>query len=153
MYFFSVSSVRRPGLASLPAILGMAMLLLAVGLAMMSLSLSETLTIGSAARASQALSYAEAGARDALLRITRNKSYTCATAECYSLPLVTSGCDGSPPEGCTYVTVSSGTGTSSTPKTITSKGYLKNNVRTVQVDVYLDTSLDGEITSTTWREI
>lgn len=145
--------VRRPGLASLPAILGMALLLLAVGLAMMSLSLGETMAIGSASRASQALSYAEAGARDALLRIARNKAYTCATTECYSLPLITSGCDGSPPDGCAYVTVSSGTGTSSTPKTITSKGYLKNNSRTVQVDVYFDDALDGQITSTTWREI
>ncbi len=149
----SVVSSRRPGLASLPAILGMALLLLAVGLAMMSLSLSETVSIGSASRASQALSYAEAGARDALLRITRNKAYTCATTDCYSLPIVTSGCDGSPPDGCAYVTVSSGDGSSSTPKIITSKGYLKNNVRTVQVDVYLDSALDGQITSTTWQEI
>jgi len=142
----------RPGLASLPAIIGMSMLLLAISLAMMSIGFSENMATASAARSLRALGYARAGARDALLRIARNKNYTCATTDCYSFSLVTAGCDVSPPDGCASVTVDAGTGASSTPKTIISKGYAKNTVRTVEVRVYFDELLNGEIATTTWRE-
>lgn len=141
------------GVATLPTIILMGVLILAIGIGILSLSFSENLISASQANASSALFYAEAGARDALIRIARNKNYSCTSADCYTIDIMTNGC--ATGNGCAKVSVGAGTGASGDPKLITAKGLMGGNTRTLQVSVYFDTSLYGQISTTTtaWQEI
>ncbi|MEI7765146.1 MAG: hypothetical protein WCI93_01005 [bacterium] len=147
---------KKNGIATLPIMMVLGMITLAVVVSISSVALNELLISQGAYQSASALSYAEGGARDALIRITRNKNYLCATMDCYSLDFATNGCvEGT---GCAFVTVS-GTGTIADPKIITSKGKVKSIVRKMQVTVTLDGGTtdpalqNGLITSTTWTEL
>jgi len=145
------------GMALLPAVIVLGIMAVTVAVAMMAVSFNESLTSQGLSESSRAIFYAEAGARDALIKITRNKNYTCSNTDCYSLDFITNGCSAG--NGCAKISVSAGLGTNSDPKVITSKGIMKNATRTIEVSVILDggTSLDldqlGNITSTTWTEL
>ena len=134
----------------MPIILVFGILTVAVGVGITALSFSETFSAQSSYNSTRALLYAEAGARDALERIARNKLYSCTTSDCYTLDLETNGC--STNAACARISVSAGLGTTGNPKIITAEGQAGLHVRTFRVDVIFDEALDGEIASTTWQE-
>lgn len=143
--FFVLNSAK--GAASLPTILALAILILAIGIGVTSISFTESLISAGQSQSLKAFVYAEAGAGDALEKIARNKNYSGN----YNIDFVSGGCSNN--EGCAAITVTSGIGSSADPKIITSSGRVKSNVRKIQVDVVFDSSLNGEISTTTWREI
>ncbi|OGM90737.1 hypothetical protein A2999_00680 [Candidatus Wolfebacteria bacterium RIFCSPLOWO2_01_FULL_38_11] len=137
------------GIASLPTIMVITILILAIAIGITALAFNESIMSAAQVQSSKALFYAEAGARDALMRIARNKNYTCDSPSngCYQIEFATSGCSTS--EGCAKITVSS----AQSPKVIISEGRVNNNIRKMQVDIYFDAALSGEIINTNWREI
>ena len=146
---------KKRGIATLPIMLVVGMMSLAIVVSITSVAFNELLISQVASQSEKALSYAEGGARDALIRITRNKNYT--TTSYYTLDFVTNGC--STGDGCAQISVSSGNGETGTPKIIISKGISKTSARTMQVSVTLDEGTNdaslkvGKITSSTWSEI
>lgn len=139
------------GLAALPAVMAIALLILTVGIGLTALGFSEAIISAGQNKSSKALNYAEVGAKDALMRIARSKNYNCASADCYSIIFETNGCIDN--LGCAKISVSSSTGASGDPKIIISKGQADSNIRKIQVNVYFDSTLNGEIATTTWSEI
>lgn len=147
-----INKIRSPrGIAALPTVLVLGVVILAISVSLVTVSFSESFISQGSAQSSKALFYSEAGARDALVKIARNKNYTCASADCYSLPFVINGC-GATLDGCAKVSVSAGVGTVGDPKIITSKGLMSASSRTINVNVILETSGDGGIATTTWSE-
>lgn len=146
--------IKKSGIATLPTVIVIGMLALAVAVSITALSFNELLISQGQAQSSAALVYGEAGARDALTRIARNKNYVCSTTDCYSIDFVANGCTNS--TDCAKVTVSSGVGTSADPKIITSKGITSASTRRIQVTVQMDggaSVTNGEITSAVWAEL
>jgi hypothetical protein len=141
----------QKGIATLPTVFAFIILIVALTVGVAALSLTEGFMSLGSRQSSQALIYAEAGARDALIRIARNKKYVCASADCYSIDFVTGGC--STKEGCAEISVSAGTGSSGDPKIIASKGQVNSNTRKIQVTVFFDSALNGRISTTTWQEL
>lgn len=141
----------QQGVATLPTIMALTILIVVVGVSVAGLSVTENFISAGQKQSSEAFSYAEAGAKDALMKITRNKNYSCAVADCYSIDLVNSGCASN--DGCARISVSAGVGSSGNPKIIISKGQVKNYTRRIQVSVVFDISLNGEIQSATWQEL
>ena len=139
------------GIIAISAVAALAILILAVGVGITAFSFNEVFVAEGQRKSTKARLYAEAGARDALVRIARDKTYNCTSEDCYSIDFVTNGCSAN--EGCARVSVSSGSGSSSDPKIITSKGRVTSITRKIQVDVVFDSSLHGEIATTTWREV
>lgn len=138
----------RIGVASLPTIAAVIILILAIAVGITGLALTEAFIAAGQTNSTVAFFYAEAGARDALQRIARDKTFATSS---YQISFVTDGCTAN--DGCATVTVSTASGTSANPKVITSKGQAKSSVRRVQVDVIFDASLHGEIATSTWREV
>ena len=148
---------KNDGIATLPTVMVLGMMTLAVVVSITSIAFNELFISQGLAQSSNALFYAEGGARDALTRIARKKNYMCSTTDCYSIDFVTNGCTNN--SDCARVSVSSGLGTTANPKIIMSKGIMKAGMRRIQVSVILDngttvaSSQNGEITSTTWTEL
>ncbi len=134
---------NQKGVATLPTILVLAILILAVGTSIALLGLNSTLTAQTQSNGQTALFYAESGAKDALLRLARNSSYTCSTNNCYSINMATGGCTSN--TACALVTVSSGS-----PKTITSIGESGTVQRKIVVQPTIDAN--GAITGYTWSD-
>ncbi len=139
------------GFATIPTILVLSMLILVVATGVVALTSTEILTASVQKQSVQSLRYAEAGAKDALMRITRNKNYSCATVDCYSLDLVSGGCVDN--TGCAKITVSEGIGAPGDPKIIISEGIVENKTRRVEVRVFYDSSGYGEISDISWVEL
>jgi Tfp pilus assembly protein PilX len=150
--FQPLCSAHNRGVATLPTVLVLGVVALAVAVGITSVSLTESFISQGGAQSSRALFYAEAGARDALIKIARNKNYTCSAADCYTIDFSTNGCSLS--NDCAKVSVS-GTGATGDPKIVTSKGIMKAGTRIMQVSVILDggTGGNGEITSAVWTEL
>lgn len=147
--YFKLHNPR--GIASLPTVIVLGIVILAISVSIATVSFSESFISQGSVQSSKAIFYAEAGARDALVKIARNKNYTCSSVDCYSLPFVTNGC-GVTLDGCAKVSVSAGVGTVGDPKVITSKGQMSASSRTINVSVILDTTGYGAIATTTWSE-
>lgn len=143
--------LNSQGVATLPTVIMITMIILAIGIGITSLSLTEVFISAGQNQSSIALSYAETGAKDALIKIARNKKYECVATDCYSIPFTTSGCVDN--TACAKVSVSAGSGAAGDPKIIISTGRVKSNTKKLQVDVFFDPSLDGEIATTTWKEL
>jgi Tfp pilus assembly protein PilX len=126
-------------------------LVVVVGLGITSVTLSETFIAAGQNQASLARVYAEAGARDALLRLAKDKTYSCASTHCYTIDFATNGCAQN--TGCARMSVSTASGTLANPKIITATGQVKNNVRRLQVSVIYDSAQHGEFATTTWTEL
>ncbi len=145
------------GVATLPTVMVMGVMALAVAVGLTTVALSELLISQGSGQSARALFYAEAGARDALIKIARDKNYTCSTTDCYSVDFSTNGC--STGNDCAKVSVSAGTGTTASPKVITSRGTMKSSQRRLQVSVILDagttdvTLQHGAVTNATWTEL
>jgi Tfp pilus assembly protein PilX len=158
MDYFNYRKIHKEkGIATLPTVMVLGMLTLTVAVGITSVALTDSFVSQSSSQSSRALSYAEGGARDALLKISRNKNYSCATTDCYTIDLNTDGCTLG--TGCAKVSVSSAGGDTANPKIITSKGVMNSSIRTIEVSVILDSGTDdpalshGLITSTTWAEL
>lgn len=158
-----MNNIRNRGIATLPTIILIGMLTLAVVVSITSLTLNQLFISQGQSQSQNALFYAEGGARDALTRIARDKNYICDTTNfCnavggyYSLDFISNGCTSG--TDCAKVAVS-GVGTTGDPKIITSTGIMKSSIRKMEVRVILDggtsdVSLQkGEITSTKWTEL
>lgn len=142
---------RQRGIAATQIVIVMAAMIVVIGLEILGLGFARSMISGGGSESARAYRYAETGARDALVRIARNKSYACTAADCYTLDMVAGGCSNG--TGCSTVSVSAGVGTNGDPKIITAKGIVNNKSRTLQVTVIFDVSLNGEISSTTWTEV
>lgn len=142
-------SVSINGVASLPVIMGLTLLILAVGISITALGFTESFIVAGQKQSSEALFYAEAGARDALMKIIRNKNYSELSG--YQIAFVSDGCTSN--DGCATITVDSDDGSALTPKTVDSEGRVKNNVRKIRVEVIFDDSSNGEIKNANWTEI
>jgi Tfp pilus assembly protein PilX len=149
--------LKNKGIATLPIVIVLGMMVLAVVVSITSTSFNGLMISQGQSQSSNALFYAESGARDALTRIARDKNYTCSATDCYSLDFITNGCMNG--TDCAKVSISNGIGTTADPKIITSKGIMKNSTRVMQVSVTLDggtidtTLQNGEITSAVWTEL
>ena len=139
------------GVATLPTILALAVVILAIGVGVSTIGFTETFITAGGHDSVRALYYAESGAGDALLRITRDKTYSCAPLGCYEIEFVPNGCVTN--EGCVRVSVSSGVGSLLDPKIITSRGEVENKIREIQVEIVFDASGYGEFLTTDWSEV
>lgn len=151
-----MKKLHTRGIATLPTVMLLGVMALVVAVSVTTLSFTELFISQGGAQSSRALFYAEAGARDALIKIARNKNYTCsgtAPDYCYTIDFSTNGC--SLGNDCARVAVSAGVGTIGDPKIVISKGIMKSSTRTMQVSVVMDTN--GQIatstTQTVWTEI
>lgn len=133
------------GFATLPTVMVLGVMSLAVAVGITAVSLTESFISQGSIQSNKALFYAESGARDALIRIARNKTYLCATTDCYTIDFSTNGC--SLGNDCAKMIVTG----NDTAKIVTAKGVMKSSTRTLQVSVTLGT--DGDITGATWSEV
>ena len=148
-----LSASSREGIATLPTIFALMILLIAVAVGITFTSNVENSTSGEQNSAAQALQYAESGARDALQRIARDKTYNCAGLACYSIDFSADGTGCSASSACAQVGVSNTSGTAADPKYVTSTGQVGDNIRSVGVTVIFDSDWDGRIATSTWREV
>jgi hypothetical protein len=137
-------NTKKPGIASIPVIMGLTILMIAVGLFIASISLSDSLSTTNLGTSNQALNFAQAGAKDALQKIARNKDYYTTTTS--TIETISGGCATTTYLGCASVTVSA----SSSPKVIISEGRIGDIRRSIQVNLNVDD--DGLFTSYTWQE-
>ncbi len=148
---------KQKGIATLPTVIILSIMVLAVVVSVTSVSMNEIVISQTQKESQNALFFAESGARDALTRIARNKTYSCTSSDCYSIDFIDNGCNSS--NGCAKVSVSSGNGSTGNHKIITSKGLSGSSIRKIQVEVELDngtttdTDQKGEITSAVWSEV
>jgi len=151
--FLKYVSTCSRGVATLPTVMVLGIMSLAVAIGITAVALTESFISQGGIQSSKALFYAESGARDALIRIARNKNYACASDDCYVIDFAEDGC--SLGSDCAKISVSAGTGVTGDPKVITSKGVMRSSLRTLQVEVIFDdgTVSDGAITSATWSEV
>lgn len=150
-FHFSLSTSRRRGVATLPTVILLGIMALVVAVGITTLSFSELMISQGGSQSSRALFYAESGARDALLKIARNKNYECVATDCYTVYFTPSASCTGVGGGCAKVSVGAGT----TSKIATSTGVMGASTRTMRVSVTLDTN--GQIatstTETVWTEI
>lgn len=132
------------GIATIPVVIIFTFLVLVVGVAIALISSNETFDVLFFVNSSKALNYAQTGAKDALIKITRNKDFSFPSPS-YNIEFATNGCTNY--DGCATVTVT----TNGNNRTITSQGRSKNSIRRIQVDITLSTY--GEITSSTSTEL
>lgn len=130
----------QQGVASLAAMTVLMGLIIALGILVTTISLNENNASANSSDSEKALLYAASGARDAIMRIIRNKNYSGE----YELAFVADGCSTSYP-GCSLVMVAS-----SSPKIITSQGVFGTIKRRVSVSLNLDTN--GLISGYSWQE-
>jgi hypothetical protein len=133
---------NQSGIASLPTVMVLSLMIIVIGILITTLSFNENSTVASWNKSARALSYAEMGAKDALIKLARNKNIATST----ELSLVTGGCL-SPFAGCASTTIA----TSSGKTIITSTGQVEDVYRRVVVESEVDAG--GLISSSTWREI
>ncbi len=148
--FLKTTLSKQEGIASLPAVMALSVFILALVATVTAITFDENTAGLDQRQGLQALIYAETGAKDALIRIVRNKSYNCTATDCYALDLATNGCSAG--TACAKITVSAGTGAAGDPKIITAKGISANNSRKIQINVTYDVNLNGQISSYTWVE-
>lgn len=141
----AIRNTSSRGVATLPTVMVLGVLALVVAVSVTTLSFTELFTSQGSSQSARAHFYAEAGARDALIKIARNNTYICGTADCYTIDFSANGC--ATGNDCAKVSVAG----TDTLKTVTSKGIMKASTRTLQVVVTLD--VDGAITGTTWSEV
>lgn len=131
------------GIAALPSILIITLILLAVGLILTTTSVIESAISFAQKRSIESFYLAEAGLKDALMKITRNKNYTSADdSTCLAGVCTLTFDDNKKAE----VTV---TGTD--PKTVIVTGSVGNIKRKISNVVNVDTY--GKVTHQNWEEI
>ncbi|MBI4458169.1 hypothetical protein HY633_04355 [Candidatus Uhrbacteria bacterium] len=133
--------MQLKGIAALPTILIISLLVLIAGAGILGTSLVEDAVTSGDKESREAIYAAEAGIHDAIVRLARNKECNNGVApSCTSFSLAVG-------DASTAVTVAG----ASTPKTITSVGTRKNKTRTLQAVVSIDANHKVSVTS--WSEI
>ncbi len=127
------------GVAALPTILIIAMVILLVGIGIASSGFIENLSSFGELENKKALFTAESGARDAFKRIVRDKNCNSGTPTCLSYSLIVG-------DGTASVSITGGD-----VKTIISIGNVNNKISKIQVVVSFDTY--GKATQTSWQQI
>ena len=135
--------IRKKGVATILLVLTLTIFIIAVAASVSITSFNETTISKDFYNSSQALTYAKAGAQDALIKIAREGKYISTG---YNIEFVSGGC-AAPYDGCTTVTVTSET----SPKSVLSIGRVKNNIRKIQTVVTL--SDNWSITNTVSSEL
>ena len=143
----------KNGFASLPTMIVITALLITVSIGIASISFTELLAVSGERQTREAYLYAETGARDALLRVAKNKNYSCFSGtDCpYQIVFAPNGCETF--DGCAFVQVNSGAGTLANPKIITSIGRVRTFTRAMQITIIFDAAQNGEIASVSWQEL
>jgi hypothetical protein len=137
--------------ATIPTILAVSAMIIVVAAGIAASTYTETQSGAVDGQTAMALRAAESGANDALMRIARNKNYSCVSADCYSFDVKINGCAFG--TGCAKVMVSAGAGTAGDPKIVIAKGIIKNVTRELQVSVVFDASGYGQISNSSWLEV
>lgn len=148
---FLLNKNLQNGAATIPVVIAITVLVLGISVGILALGFSESIMSLGQNQSLKAMFYAETGAKDALIKIARNKDYSCVATDCYSIDFATNGCFNN--SACAWVSVSAGVGSQADPKIIVSKGRSGDYIRKVQVQTIFDSSLYGEIATTTWSEI
>lgn len=132
------------GVATLPTVMVIGIIALAVAVGVTAVALTESFISQGGIQSNKALFYAEAGARDALIRVARDKTFATSS---YTIDFTTnaSGCSGLW-NGCATIAVGL------SPRVATSTGTSGVSTRTLVVSISQDT--DGAIatSTTTWSE-
>lgn len=142
---YIMKHIPSRGVATLPAVMVLGIMSLAVAVGITAVALSESFISQGSIQSNKALFYAETGARDALLRIARNKDFAATS---YTLDFTTTGTGCTAGwAGCATVSVSA-----TTPKVATSTGAMGSSMRTLVLTIPQD--VDGAIisASTVWSE-
>ena len=125
----------QKGIVALPAIITLSVIILAIGLAMSFSSFTQNNIFSNKHQSELTYRVAEAGIKDAMIKITRNKNYDTA----FALPIN---------NGVANISFD----TSNFEQTkITSIGTLNNNTKTIEV--VLDISTNGKVTINSWIEL
>ena len=133
---------KQSGVATLPTVIVLSLMIIIIGILITTLSFNENSTAGSWNKSARARFYAEFGARDALIKLARNKNFATST----QLDLVAGGCL-APYSGCASTTVTTSAGITK----ITSAGMVDEVVRIIAVEFPVDAN--GLILTSTWREL
>jgi len=133
---------HQSGIASLPTVMVLSLMIIIIGILITTLSFNENSTAGSWNKSARALSYAEIGAKDALMKLARDKNIATST----ELTLVAGGCS-APFAGCVSTVIATSTGKT----TITSAGRVEEVTRRITVESSVDAA--GLISSSTWQEL
>ncbi|MBI2013688.1 MAG: hypothetical protein HYS87_02590 [Candidatus Colwellbacteria bacterium] len=147
------------GVVSLPVVIVLAFITLAVGIAVTAIGFGEVSVSAEDVGASVALTYAEAGAREALRKISVSPFDTFATTtDDFHIAFQDNGCDTDPGADCVRVTMED---TAANTIEIISKGEHtvggRANVRTVKVTVTQYASADDSyveeiISNAVWED-
>lgn len=144
-------NLGRPGVAALTTVLGLALVISLMAITTGLISYFEIQIAYSQAKSQEAYLAAQSGAQDALLRISRDKTYPSAT-NCngsYSSPSCSySLAVGSDTANVTVTNIDTAVGT----KQIVSTGTALNRKRRIQVDLVADVTT-GAVTITSWKEV
>lgn len=129
-YFFS-----QKGIVALPAIVALSIIILTIGLAMSFSGFIQNNISSNKYNSELTYRVAEAGVKDAMVKITRNKNYNTAFALSTNKGAANVSFDASIP-GQTK---------------ITSVGTLNDNTKTIEV--ILDITANGKVTINSWTEL
>jgi hypothetical protein len=144
-----LKGIKKRGVASVPLILGMLILIISVGVFISSISLSDSLSSANVRVSNQALDYAKFGINSSLLSFDRY-AWCSSCSNNFTIDMVPGGCSGTI-TGCTSVTygiIGTSTATSS-QHYITSVGQIGNLKRTIQAIVSHDGN--GLVTDYSWQ--
>jgi len=129
-HFFS-----QRGIVALPAIIALSVIILTIGLAMSFSSFTQNNISSNKYKSELTYRIAEAGIKDAMVKITRNKNYDTAFTLLINNGAANVNCDTSGP-GQTK---------------ITSIGTFNNNTKTIET--ILDITTNGKVTISSWIEL
>lgn len=141
---------RQKGVVTIPMLIGLMSLILISSIAIGSVSFNQTDMTRISNEGALALIYAEAGAKDAIQRITKDTGYPAlgSRPDEYNLPVATNANCGSNLSGCVAVRVDSN---DISPRIITVTGHSGSAKRKIQVDVPYDNNY--KITNLFWNEV
>lgn len=136
----------KSGIASIPLVMGLLILIISVGLFISSISLSDSLSSSDQEKANLALGYAKTGAQEALMRISRMPCNQCS--DNFQLEMVSGGCAGNM-GSCVNISYAPAKLPTSSEIIINSEAEVNTIVKRVQVNANLDSY--GKIVSYTWQ--
>jgi len=129
-HFFS-----QRGIVALPAIITLSVIILAIGLAMSFSSFTQNNISSNKYKSELTYRIAEAGIKDAMVKITRNKNYDTAFTLLINNGAADVSFDTSNPE----------------QTKITSVGTFNNNTKTIET--ILDVTTNGKVAVSSWIEL
>jgi len=134
----TIQQFNQQGMALLATVVAVLLILVAVGLSMVSLGVFEGFMAESQRASDEAYAAAQSGAKDAMMRVARDKNYSSAG---YYL---TTGCALNGASACAYVVVEKDAPSPSKDR-ITATGTLNNSSRKLEVILNVNAT-NGKIT-------